>query len=352
MTLFHELILVSLGRRESLSVQPTDAQWEEIIATAKKQALLGMLMPAVENAVEAGSNGLYPKPVKQIMAVSMMLESRNAVMNDRAASLTQTFAEAGFRTCILKGQGNAMLYPRPSLRQCGDIDIWVDGSRKAVLEFLRPRYPVKLPTYHHVEVRFFGDAPVEVHYRPTWFYSPLRNSRFEKWIASCRDAQFSGPATAGGFNVPTPEFNLVFNLIHIFRHMFDEGVGLRQLLDYYYILSASTPEQRAAALNVLETLGLRKFAGAIMYVESEFFEADALLCEPDAERGPRVLEEINRTGNFGLYDSRNAHSRGESQFHRFLRRMKGPVRLFLLAPDEALWAPLWKAWHIMARKMY
>ena len=36
--------------------------------------------------------------------------------------------------------------------------------------------------------------------------------------------------------IPTVEFNIIFQLTHIYSHLMNEGIGLRQLLDYYYVL--------------------------------------------------------------------------------------------------------------------
>ena len=40
----------------------------------------------------------------------------------------------------------------------------------------------------------------------------------------------------GEIAIPTVEFNLIFQLTHIYAHLMNEGIGLRQLLDYYYVL--------------------------------------------------------------------------------------------------------------------
>ena len=36
--------------------------------------------------------------------------------------------------------------------------------------------------------------------------------------------------------IPTVEFNIIFQLTHIYSHLMNEGIGLRQLVDYYYVL--------------------------------------------------------------------------------------------------------------------
>ena len=40
----------------------------------------------------------------------------------------------------------------------------------------------------------------------------------------------------GEIAIPTVEFNLIFQLTHIFSHLMNEGIGLRQLVDYYFVI--------------------------------------------------------------------------------------------------------------------
>lgn len=52
-----------------------------------------------------------------------MLEKANIRLNDAAIQVSEWFRKKGFRTCILKGQGNALMYPNPYSRTPDDIDI-------------------------------------------------------------------------------------------------------------------------------------------------------------------------------------------------------------------------------------
>ena len=181
----------------------------------------------------------------------------------KAEELTKLFAEAGFRSCILKGLSNAMLYPNPSHRQCGDIDIWVKGGRKRVLDFLRSRYKVGEAVVHHAHVEIFPDLSVEVHYLPAWLYNPFANRRLQHFFEQEAAAQF-GNMTPLGFACPQPKFNLVFNAVHIYKHYFQDEMTLKHLVDYYCILRHSSAEDRREAFRVLKQVGLASFASWLM----------------------------------------------------------------------------------------
>gem|GEM_PF-4950724 len=224
----------------------------------------------------------------------------------RTEELSRLFREAGFANCILKGQGAARRYPKPEWRQCGDIDIWVQGRREDIIKFVRSKCSCGEVVYHHVGARFFQDVPTEVHFTPTWMNSPLRNRRLQAFFDTQAPKQFSNIVEGKEFNAPTAEFDAVFMLVHIYRHLFSEGVGLRQLFDYYWTLLALSPQGRATASGQLRTLGLRRIAASVMYVLQKVFALpeEMMLAAPDRKDGEFLLNEILISGNFGKGDNR------------------------------------------------
>ena len=84
---------------------------------------------------------------------------------------------------------------------------------------------------------------------------------FRKWI---KDAKFIElPEGTGRVKVPSDEMNRVYLLVHLYRHVFSEGIGLRQMADYAVFLSKGcTEEDKAIAMEHLKELNMTKFAGA------------------------------------------------------------------------------------------
>ena len=173
------------------------------------------------------------------MAESQMLEKANVRLNDAAIQVSEWFRKKGFRTCILKGQGNALMYPNPYSRTPGDIDIWVEGGDKRVISFVRSISPPEKACYHHIEFPSYKGVEVEVHYRPSFLLCFWHNRKLQKYYERVKEKQFSHRVMLGEqgeIAIPTAEFNLIFQLTHIFSHLMNEGIGLRQLVDYYYVL--------------------------------------------------------------------------------------------------------------------
>ena len=92
---------------------------------------------------------------------------------------------------------------------------------------------------NHIGLTVHG-VSVELHSTPALLNSPLYNSRLQRWLKRNADLQCSNrialPNNAGEVAVPTVSFNIIYQLCHLFHHCFYEGVGLRQIVDYYLVL--------------------------------------------------------------------------------------------------------------------
>ena len=146
----------------------------------------------------------------------------------------------GMRCCVLKGQGNALMYPIPYSRTPGDIDVWINASRERIMEYAQKRFElgddIRL---QHLETSLDG-VPVELHFFPCSMNNPIYHARLQKWFRRNADLQCSHivslPDGAGDIAIPTSPFNVVYQLCHLYHHFFDEGVGMRQIIDYFLVV--------------------------------------------------------------------------------------------------------------------
>ena len=346
--LFIELLQVTVGTRDFLSRVPTSIEWQGLFNEGRRQAVECVLLAGINQLPE---NQRPPKDVLlQWIGSVEMIGLRNALLNRRCVELQTLFVSSGFKSCILKGQGNALLYPDPLLRQSGDIDIWVEGERDAIIEFLRRNKQIKHIDVKHCNWKIFKDVPVEVHFIPSWFYNPFINKKLQNWFNNQKTVQFENKSEEG-FNTPTVSFNMVYVLIHIYRHLFDEGIGLRQLMDYYYILLHSTAEERQEVKIVLDSFKMKHFVSAVMYVMQEVFMLDEefLISQPLVKEGYFLLNEIMIAGNFGHYDIRRSH-RNRGRWVNGIENIRRNMRFVSRYPQEVCWMPAWKIWHWCWRK--
>ena len=236
--IFFDFLRFCIGSDSEIPSSLKVVDWKELYAMTKKQCLVGVLFDGIKK-LPAEHVVMEKELLLQWMAESQMLEKANVRLNDAAIQVSEWFRKNGFRTCILKGQGNALMYPNPYSRTPGDIDIWVEGGDNRVISFVRSISPHEKACYHHIEFPSYKGVEVEVHYRPSFLLCFWHNRKLQKYYESVKDEQFSHRVMLGKqgeIAIPTAEFNIIFQLTHIYAHLMNEGIGLRQLLDYYYVL--------------------------------------------------------------------------------------------------------------------
>ena len=236
--IFFDFLRFSIGSESEIPDSLIEADWKELYRIAQKQCLVGILFDGIQR-LPSSNVGISRDLLLQWMAQCQMLEKANVRLDDAAIQVSEWFRKKGFRTCILKGQGNALMYPNPYSRTPGDIDIWVEGEDKRVISVVRSISPHEKACYHHIEFPSYKGVEVEVHYRPSFLLCFWHNRKLQKYYERVKEEQFSHRVMLGEqgeIAIATVEFNLIFQLTHIFSHLMNEGIGLRQLVDYYYVL--------------------------------------------------------------------------------------------------------------------
>lgn len=358
--LFFELIQVSLGNKGDLSHTPSNKEWGLLYNISCQHSLAGLLFEGMAKILPEIS-GKKPSVFFEWFGLQQQIVAANGLQDRRAKELFVLLKEAGYRGCVLKGQGTARYYACPEIRACGDIDIWVtkvgryetNEQRDKILAFARSRgLEIGHVDIKHSDIAFFNDVPVEVHFLPSWMYCPSTNKRLQQFFASKAERQFANLDKSLGFAHTTIDFDLVYSMVHIYRHIFSEGIGLRQLVDYYYILQRSTEEQRLEAFEVLCQLKMRSFVGGIMWILMERFGMDAnySLCSENEKHGKFLLSEIMVAGCFGHFDTRIKQIDQNKRFKRGFSQLKRNLRFVTYYPSEVLWSPSWKLWHWCWRK--
>ena len=270
------------------------------------------------------------------------IEYQNKLLNQRIGQLFGMLEEAGFSCCLLKGQGNAALYPNPLMRCAGDIDVWVDADEEAIVRYVKEKFPEEKDSFKHIHFPVFDDASVDIHSTPLKLYHPVFGERLQQRIAQHKEEQFEHKVklleVEREVSVPTGSFNVIYQLGHMLIHLFDEGVGLRQVVDYFYVLKhlEVSAEERSSLVETLRSLGMLRFARAVMWIESDVLGLSAERCfvTPDARLGRQLLRDILEGGNFGHYSQRYKDRNG--YFQRRFVKAERIISLFPMAPREGI----------------
>ena len=356
--IFFDFLQFCIGSVVEIPESVKNADWKVQYGIAKKQALIGVLFHGIKRLPTEMAPGA--DLLMQWMGMAQKIRQQNMRLFVDSVKMCQDFKQEGFRCCILKGQGNALLYPDPYMRTPGDIDIYVEGGRKRVMQYVNKVCPSQVMRYHHVDFPVMK-TPVEVHFTPSYMYFPLHNRRMQKWFERMMDLQCSNvvalPDGYGEITVPTGSFNVVYILSHLYRHVFSEGIGLRQLLDYFFVLTNTEFTENTEVYSLsqeLKHLGLWKFAEAVMWVLHEVFglTEDKMIAPMNEKEGRFLLEEVIRGGNFGQYDTRLGSKKGEGKIHRYLRMNLRNLRFVKHFPTEALSEPLFRTWFAVWKKVH
>ena len=235
-----------LGSKSDVSKVIAGMDWQELYSFASKQALLGLCFDGIERLGKEYPEELKQNPIGRELLMTWMgkaqqIRRQNVKVNAVASKLFAMLRVDGMRCCVLKGQGNALMYPNPYSRTPGDIDVWIDASRERIMEYAQKKFElgddIRL---QHLETSLDG-VPVELHFFPCSMNNPIYHARLQKWFRRNADLQCSNvvglPDGAGDIAIPTTAFNVIYQLTHLYHHFFDEGIGMRQIIDYYVVMN-------------------------------------------------------------------------------------------------------------------
>ena len=234
-----------LGKKVDMSMVVAKTDWRQLYTFASRQALLGFCFDGIERLTKEFSEELKQNPMGRDLLMTWMgaaqqIHRQNMKVNAVAGKLYSKFREDGLRCCILKGQGNALMYPNPYSRTPGDIDVWVNASREDITEYAKRHLNLEDDIrFHHLETTMDG-VPVELHFFPCSMNNPFYHARLQKWFKRNADLQCSNvvslPDGIGEIAIPTTAFNVIYQLTHLYHHFFDEGIGMRQIIDYFLVM--------------------------------------------------------------------------------------------------------------------
>lgn len=363
--LFYQLLKVALGSQTHLDHSPTEEEWISLYEIARKQALLGIFFAG---ARELQKQQQCPSQTRYVswMGTAAHIHRRNLKVNEQCVDLQEKLKELGYRSCIVKGQTAAALYKiknkedkatndLSTLRQTGDIDVWIDAPRKEIIRMVQQIAPTTKVREHHLELQLYHDITVEVHYWPAIIRHYLKNRRLQTWFETKRQEVMEK-------GYPTIELHAIQMMAHMYHHLFDSGIGLRQVMDYYFVLQAlgeeksnqtdaSTEEIQHKLGKVIRHIGMGRFASAMMWVleHTMSLKLELMLLPPNEADGRFLLEEIMRGGNFGKHEEHKTRN-SKHYFSSFYGSIFRNFRYLRFNPFDWFWSPLWRVYYFAWRK--
>lgn len=239
------LLRASLHERETETTffkEATNDDWEQCYKLATAQGVMALAWDGVLRLPKE----LQPKLILKVawaMAVERHEEQYMRFCNT-LNELTALYARYGIATVQLKGIGFSTLYPTPSHREGGDIDIYTcsadrdklsDAEASALADRLIEEQGIEVDCHSYKHSNFyFQGIPFENH-------KLFLNVKQYKEAASVNDILFRvlSPRKVtianGEVLVPSPEFNTLFIAFHALQH-YNDGISLHHLCDWAMIL--------------------------------------------------------------------------------------------------------------------
>ena len=342
-----KLLQVAIGNQKELPRQLTDDEWKGLYSACETQLVLGFTFSGIQKLPEE------QMPPAELLAkwqkVALIENERRKRGAEICRKACETHERNGFYSCVLM--------PRPSKSPCigglggdpKDIDIlcWSkdkkDGKR-TIVEYVNFQYVSSTKhikpkvVRHHVNFAS-GNIPLEVHFKSDYLNCPWYNKQYEAWIGEMVESA----SKLESCELPV-EFYVVYQLLHLYRKLFCEGIRFGHLVEYYYTLrelsSLSTGEGggRGHVMHIIERLGMRKFVGAVMYVLQTVFAMpdEYLLCKPDVRHGSFVLKMTNLAGEYGRAYERTRTLSRLGKIGRYLYWIKRNKPFITQYPSEML----------------
>lgn len=281
------------------------------------------------------------------------IQQRSETVDSQCVTLGKELQKAGLDYVVMKGQEVGRYYHELSaLRQSGDIDVWITNKgRKEVVAYAVSAGCCGEATHQHVHFHPFVDTEVELHYIPAELHCPWYDRNLKRFFRSQVKGFRMGEC---GYMVPTLEFALLHQLAHSFRHLFGDGIGMRQVMDFYFTLQEAWRRDNVDWESVscaIRTTGMKTFAEAMLWIMREMFgmtESNLstlnsnLEISPNEQLGRFLLNEVMLAGNFGHTDERIKRGSNESAWHRFWRVNKQNLKLMRFSVWEVLCTPPWR----------
>ena len=354
MNYIFQLLQVAIGNRDCLTSCPTGEEWEELYPSSNRQRVIATVFDGI---LKLPKEQLPPSELfakwQEDARIEKERRKRDAEICRKAC---ETHERNGFYSCVLM--------PRPSKSPCigglggdpRDIDIlcWSkdkkDGKR-TIVEYVNFQY---VSSTKHIKPKVVrqhvdwksGHIPIDVQLRASLLNNPWHNKRYVTW----RREMVEKTSKSDSCELPV-EFYLVYQLMHLYKRFFCEDLRFGHFLEYYYTLrelsverlevrdkSLEVRDERLEVMRVIENLGMRKFAGAVMYVLQTVFAMpdEYLLCKPDVRHGSFVLKMTNLAGEYGRAYERTRTLSHLGKIGRYLYWIKRNRPFITQYPSEML----------------
>lgn len=282
--------------------------WKEIAKMARRQSVSALI---ADKALSLPKECLPPREQNlQFMVMIEQTQELNHKMIGVLSKIIQEYQAEDFQFCLLKGLANGTNYPKPLLRNAGDIDLLLyrkEDYERSKVWITGKGFEIEDESILHYKFEKEG-IWIENHKRISYFDHKKYDKLFKEWEAELINNQNFTSIQIEELTVKQLpiEMNAFFIFQHLFRHFVHSGVGFRQICDWILFLSKHSKEIDPASFTAIaksyELLyPMQLFARvAVKYLDApqDIFPFEVI---PDNEHVNWIISDILESGNFGFH---------------------------------------------------
>ena len=315
--------------------------YRKLMDMAQKQTVDGLLGASLMNQ----NVRLDKYDLAETMMRTGRIGEKNSLMNKELAELCDLLTRHHIKFFVVKGQTIAAQYPHPENRVSGDIDFYCypdDFDRcKAIIQ---DNWQVSIDMDEEEDEQHMhfdhNNVTYEMHFCLMKFSSRRNQSRVDEMIAQATLEHID----IEGVSVPVlpRSLNILYTFLHLYHHLIELGVGLRQFCDVAILLHHAAHDEECKDLlrRQLRKLGFTKAFAAIQAVlfdklglSQEAMVLPLSKCAWKYEK--RILNIVFKRGNFGKYGRQTAVRSGwKYNLEAFSLKTNHYLSMFPLSPWE------------------
>lgn len=375
--LFFELIRVAISNQVCLSHTPSADEWGELYAMAKKQSLVGICFAGVQSLQmqqQTPPEQLYLQWMGLAAKIQQQSENHRRVLS----LVGEVLKNSGIRSMLMKGLVCASRYPEPLLRQCGDIDFVVrEEDYVRTLDALKDVADVDRTLVHeHHGMAYIDGVQLEPHYKIHNYQNPWNDITMRMLQAELFASDEHVSIKIGDAEVEKMllEFEGMFLVSHMINHIYAEGLGMRQIMDFAFWIASlhvrgegvlrsggcSCEQARREVRDFdmelyhayLDKMHMRRAAKIFTIISERLLGIDTRIFDyqysnKELSFADKLAEDIMKVGNF----ARGAEDSPQAGISAYIWTIKRVISLGYLCPSEAYWWPVSKFFRYFWRKV-
>lgn len=307
-TVFIKLLRAGLWERDIQLFSTDGIDLKIVYQLSEEQSVVGLVAAGIEHIIDVK---LPVEDVLQFVGFALQIERQNSAMNSFIGVLVEKMRKEGIYTLLIKGQGIAQCYEKPLWRSCGDIDFFLsEGNYQKAYNYLTP-----LASKSQEEGDLGKHQELTIDSWIVELHGDIKNGlsyKIDRTLEEIQDDLFFRGNVRSWMNnnthvfLPGVDDDIIIVFIHIIKHLFKGGIGLRQVCDWCRLLwKYKDIIDRELLKKRIHKMGLTTewITFAALAVDQLGMPEDAMpLYSPSIKwkkKASHILAFILETGNFG-----------------------------------------------------